>query len=146
MKIFAYGYRCTKADLEPLGAGERIYLDGDPERQARRQMMQELGPSCVVRVLYLRHLGGSPKADAIWRERIERKGARVEVHRPAEHPSRKAAHRPRSKFDPTPEQRAEIEDIWLDPTRSLADRLSAVRAVLGSQVSRQLLYYHIGKP
>lgn len=142
--IFAYGYRRTSAQMEPLGAGKRVYVDHDRKRRDRALMLSDLRRGDVVRVLYLRDLGGSPVADRIWRERIEAKGATVEIHRP-EKPSR-PAHRPRSVFDPTPEQAEKIRAVWLDETRSLADRCQAVADVYGRKVSRQVLYHHFGKP
>lgn len=113
-------------------------------RPERGQMLRDLRGGEIVRVRFLRDLGGSPKADKLWLARIEARGATVEEVRP-ETPAR-PAHRPPSVFDPTPEQRERIRAVWLDESRSLRERCDGVADILGRRVSRQVLYWHFGKP
>jgi len=141
--ILAYGYRRTTADLEPLGAAGRVYIDHDHKRRDRAAMLRDLRPGDVVRVLYLRDLGGSPVADRVWRERVESAGATVEECRPVK-PARPVG-RP-ATFDPTPDQDQLIRAVWLDETRSLADRCQGVVDIYGAKVPRFSLYRRYGKP
>jgi hypothetical protein len=141
--ILAYGYCRKTADLAPLGAGKRVYIDHDRKRRERAQMVADLRGGEVVRVLYLRDLGGSPVADRIWRERVEAKGATVEEVRPVKPAA--VIGRPR-KFDPTPEQDAALRAVWLDEGRSLADRCQGVIDIYGARVARFSLYRRYGKP
>ena len=106
-------------------------------------MIRDLHPGDVVRVLYVRDLGGSPVADRVWRERIKAKGATVEEVRPEKPVA--VMGRPR-KFDPSPEQEARVREAWLDEARSLADREQAVADIMGERVTRFALYKRIGKP
>lgn len=141
--ILAYGYRRRSSDLESLGAGKRVYIDHDRKRPERAQLLRDLRGGEVVRVLYLRDLGGAPKADEVWRQRIEARGATVEEMRPAKPVA--VMGRPR-KFDPTPEQEAAIRAVWLDEARSLADRCQGVIDIYGAKVPRAILYIRYGKP
>lgn len=126
-----------------MGAGKRVYIDHDPRRRERRAMIEDLRGDEIVRVLYIRDLGGSPVADKLWIARIEKLGCEVQECRP-EKPVR-PAHRPR-EFDPTPEQDKRIRAVWLDENRSLQDRCQAVTDILGGRVRRQRLYARYGKP
>lgn len=141
--IYAYGFKRRSADLEHLGAGKRVFIDHDGKRRERADMIATLRGDEIVRVLYLRDLGGSPVADKLWRERIESTGAIVEECRPEKSPG--VMGRPK-KFDPTPEQAEQIKAIWLDENRSLADRCQGVIDVWGRKVPRQILYQRFGKP
>lgn len=141
--ILAYGYRRSTADLDPLGAGKRVYIDHDHKRRDRAAMIAALRPGDVVRVLYLRDLGGSPVADRKYRALIEARGAAVEECRPSRPPA--VMGRPK-KFNPTPEQDAAIRAVWLDEARSLADRCQGVTDILGARVARFSLYRRYGKP
>jgi hypothetical protein len=141
--ILAYGYRRATADLAPLGAGKRVYIDHDHRRRDRAQMLDDLRDGDVVRVLYLRDLGGSPVADRVWLERVEASGATVEEVRPPKPVKRMG--RP-STLDPDAETAERLRVAWLDPARSLADRMQAVRDILGRDVTRQALYRRFGAP
>lgn len=141
--VIAYGYRRSTADLAPLGASA-VYIDHDRKRRDRADMLRNgVRRGDVVRVLYLRDLGGSPVADRVWRERIEALGATVEEHRPTAPP--KPMGRP-AKFNPTPEQDAACRAVWLDETRSLAERCQGVADIMGARVARFSLYRRYGKP
>ena len=142
--ILAYGFKRTSQELAGLGAQDKVYIDHDRKRRDRAKLIEDLRGGEIVRVLYLRDLGGSPVADRIWRQRIEAKGATVEEVRPERRQQRRGA--PSTKFAPTPEQRRAIRAAWLDESRSLADRCQAVVDIYGRKVSRHLLYYHFGKP
>ncbi len=135
--IIAYGYRRATDHLDHLGAGKHVYIDHDALRRLRTDMIKDLRPGDIVRVLYLRDLGGSPVADRKYVGLIESKGATVEECRP-EKPT-KPMGRPR-KFNPTPEQEDQIRAVWLDPARSLADKCQGVIDIYGSRVPRFTLY------
>lgn len=141
--ILAYGYRRTSADLAPLGAGKRVYIDHDRKRRERAQMLADLRGGEVVRVLYLRDLGGSPVADRKFKALVEARGATVEEARPVKAPA--VVGRP-AKFLPTPDQDAAIRAVWLDEARSLADRCQGVIDIYGAKVARFSLYRRYGKP
>lgn len=142
-KVIAYGYKRSAADLAPLGASA-TYIDHDKRRRERADMIANgIRRGDVVRVLYLRDLGGSPVADVAWRERIEALGATVEEHRPEKPPG--VMGRPR-EFDPPPDQDEAACAVWLDETRSLADRERAVRDITGLRPTRFTLYRRYGKP
>jgi hypothetical protein len=141
--IIAYGYRRATDHLEHLGAGKHVYIDHDALRRLRSDMIKDLRPGDVVRVLYLRDLGGSPVADRKYIALIESKGATVEECRPVKAP--KPMGRPAS-FTPTPEQDTAIKAVWLDPARSLADRCQAVTDIYGARVARFTLYRRYGSP
>jgi len=106
-------------------------------------MIADLRGGEVVRVIYLRDLGGSPVADRKFKGLIEARGATVEEVRPVKPPA--VMGRPRS-FDPTPEQDAAIREVWLDEARSLADRCQGVIDIYGAKVARFSLYRRYGKP
>lgn len=141
--ILAYGYKRQSQDMADLGAGKRVYIDHAPTRKERAAMIGDLRPGDVVRVLYLRDLGGSPVADRKYKAIIEARGATVEEHRPVKPPA--VMGRPR-QFNPTPEQDEAIRAVWLDEARSLADRCQGVMDVYGSKVARFSLYRRYGKP
>jgi hypothetical protein len=141
--ILAYGYRRRTADLADLGAGHRVYIDHDAKRRERAEMLAQLRRGDVVRVLYLRDLGGSPVADRKYKALIEARGATLEEARPAKSPG--AVGRP-ATFTPSPEQDAAIRAVWLDETRSLADRCQGVIDIYGRKVARFSLYRRYGKP
>lgn len=143
--ILAYGPRKAAADLATFGAGSRVYVEDDTKRRPERaQMFRDLRGGEVIRVRFLRDLGGSPVADKLWRARVEAQGATVEEMRPVQ-PAR-PAHRPPSVFDPTPAERERLRAVWLDEDKSLRARCDGVEAILGRRVSRQVLYWHFGKP
>lgn len=141
--ILAYGYRRSTADLEPLGASRRVYIDHDSKRLDRAELLRSVRPGDIVRVLYLRDLGGSPVADRKFKAMIEARGATVEECRPVKRPA--VMGRP-AKFKPTPEQDKTIRAAWLDETRSLADRCQAVADIYGAKVARFSLYRRYGAP
>lgn len=141
--ILAYGYKRKTVDLADLGAGRRVYIDHDHRRRDRAALIDDIRPGDVVRVLYLRDLGGSPVADKKYKALIEARGGTVEEMRPVAAP--KPLGRP-AKFLPTPEQDAAIRDVWLDEARSLADRCQGVIDIYGARVARFSLYRRYGKP
>lgn len=141
--ILAYGYKRSSDNLSPLGAGPRVYVDHDSKRRERGRLLGDLRPGDVVRVLYIRDLGGAPVPDRQWIERIEAAGGTVEEHRPVRAPRRMG--RP-LRIPDDPETLDRLRVVWLDPTRSLADRLQAVADILGYTVTRQALYHRLGSP
>lgn len=140
---FAYGYRRSAADLAGLGAGPRLYIDHDTRRAERRRMLADLRQGDTVRVLYIRDLGGAPVADRQWRDMIAAKGATLIETRPEKAP--KPMGRPKAIPDDEA-TRARLRAIWLDGTRTLAERMQGVADVLGGPISRQSLYRAFGKP
>ena len=50
------------------------------------------------------------------------------------------------KLNPDPATDARLRAVWLDPTRSLEDKLAGVRDILGHDVTRQTLYRRFGTP
>ena len=142
--IIAYGYRRSTSDLAPLGFSPgKVYIDHDHRRRDRAAMIKDLRPGDLVRVLYLRDLGGSPVADRKFLALVEARGAKVEECRPERAP--KPMGRP-AKFTPTPDQDARIRAAWLDETHCLADRCQAVADIYGARVARFSLYRRYGKP
>ena len=142
--VLAYRYRRTTADLEPLGAGGRVYIDHDRKRADRRSMLAAIRGGEIVRVLYLRDLGGSPPADRKFAQRIADLGATLEVHRP-ETPTR-PAHRPSTFRPKDAEQNQRMREAWLDPDDSQAGRLQRVIDLYRKPVTPQQLYRRYGKP
>lgn len=140
--ILAYGYCRTSSDLAQLGAS-RVYIDWDRKRRDRADLLNDLRPGDVVRVLFIRDLGGAPIPDLQWIARIEAKGARVEECRPEKRPAR-MGRPPKLSLDA--EADARLRAVWLDPGRSLADRMQAARDILGHDITRQALYRRFGTP
>jgi hypothetical protein len=141
--VFAYGYCRASSDLAHLGAGKRTYIDHDSKRLDRGRLLSDLRAGDVLRVLYLKDLSGAGAHNETWCRRIEAMGVTVEEHRPATPP--KPIGRPRAIPDDKA-TRGRLRTVWLDGTRTLADRLQAVSDILGGPVSRQSLYRAFGKP
>lgn len=140
MKI-AYGYRCTQEDLAGLGA-DKVYLDTNRKRPERDAMLAlGLRPGDVVLVRYLRHLGGSPVADRVWRDKIEAKGASVEVVPPKPGP----IGRPRDTGKLPPEHEPAARAIWLSDGAEVV-RLERIRELVGHAVGKGLLVGRFGVP
>lgn len=140
-RILGYGRNRSAADLEQLGA-DVVFSDHHNDA-ARNDLMCEIRPGDVVRVLYLTDLSGCGVHNARWRDGIEAMGATVEELRPVGMPAMMG--RP-SKLTTDAATESKLRAIWLDPARSLADRLDAAEAILGDRVSRQALYRRFGKP
>ncbi len=140
---FAYGYRRSSDDLAAFGAGKRVYIDHDTRRIERRRLLDDVRPSDTVCVLYIRDLGGAPVADRQWLERLSEKGVTVIETRPEKPPRPMGRPKAIPADDAT---RARLSAVWLDGTRSLADRMQSVADILGGPVSRQSLYRALGKP
>jgi len=78
MKI-GYGYQRKEADLEAAGA-EKVYVDGTRERRERADLVAYgLRDGDTLILLSMRDLGGAPKTDAMWKERIEAMGVAIKV-------------------------------------------------------------------
>lgn len=142
MEVLAYGYERSRDDLRPLGASPRkVYIDTPADRRAHRaELLRDVRPGDVVRVLYRTDLGG-PRWQQ-WRDKIEAKGATVEEHRPV-----KIARRGgRPKRHPDSEA---LRTAWLDDAASLDARIAACGAVLGvtlGRADRHWLYGRYGSP
>ena len=125
-EIIAYGYKRSRDDLRPLGA-DKVYIDRPRDRRANRdEMLRDVRPGDVVRVLYFSDLGGAVWKH--WRGWIEGKGAKVEEHRPQR--PRKRPGRPSRYPDPTA-----LRAAWLRPG-GLDARLAACAAVLEAETGK----------
>jgi hypothetical protein len=142
MKI-GYGYRRDEADLKAAGA-EKVYVDISRERQERADMVAYgLREGDTLLLLSMRDLGGAPKADAMWRERVEAMGVAIEVVAlPDDKPPAKIG-RPK-KYEPTPEQEAQIRKIWLCWHYTEAYKLRRAAEIYGHPVGRGVLFNRYG--
>lgn len=148
MKI-GYGYRRQEADLLAAGA-EKVYIDISPQRTERNDMFKyglrewdKKSPQDTLILLSLRDLGGSPKADAMMKERIEAMGVIIEVVTlpGGKEPGR--IGRPK-KYDPTPEQDAQIRKLWLCWHYTEAYKLRRAAEIYGAPVTRGVLFNRYG--
>lgn len=142
-EILAYCYGCKRDDLRPLGA-RKLYLDDASTRRVHRaDLINDIRPGDVVRVLRFTDLGG-PQWKR-WRDAIEAKGGTVEEHPPA----KRARGRPRH-WTLTDDQDAAVRRAWTDPGAAGLDaRLAAVSAIVGQTLTRAdrfRLYQRYGKP
>ncbi len=144
MKI-GYGYRRNAADLTALGA-EKVFIDVDRRRSQRDLMLSEgrCREDDEILVLYLRDLGGSPKADIVWREKVEALGATVTERRPVKKPGPGRTGRPK-KVNWTEEQTLGAKSRWLGPGTE-AVRLERVEDFIGYKVGKGLLSGRFGVP
>lgn len=140
--ITAYGYRCTAADLAYLEA-DQVMIDSKPERPSRDAMLrlQARGPGDEVRLMYLRHLGGSPVADRVWREKIEAKGVKVTVVPPMSAPT----GRPKDNGKLPPEHEDAARVVWLGQGVETV-RLAQIEDLVGHPVGKGLLVHRFGVP
>lgn len=142
-EILAYGWKRNPRQLEALGAS-RVYVDGDGLRGNRGDMIRDLRPGDVVRVLYMSDLGGAQWR--YWLAKIEAKGALVEAHEPEGKPL--PPGRPIKHYITAavlPQARA----AWCHETDSLDMRLAKVSAIIGRELTRadrHWLYQRFGKP
>lgn len=148
MKI-GYGYRRKEADLIAAGA-DKVYIDISPQRTERNDMLTHglrkwdgKSQKDTLVLLSLRDLGGSPKADAMMKERIEAMGIIIEVVPlpGGKEPGR--IGRPK-KYDPTPEQDAQIRKLWLCWHYTEAYKLRRAAEIYGSEVGRGVLFNRYG--
>lgn len=142
MKI-GYGYRRDEADLKSAGA-EKVYVDISRERQERADMVAYgLREGDTLLLLSMRDLGGAPKADAMWRERVEAMGVAIKVVAlPDDKPPAKIG-RPK-KYEPTPEQEEQIRKIWLCWHYTEAYKLRRAAEIYGHPVGRGVLFNRYG--
>ena len=141
--IRAYGYKRASSDMEALGAKHRIYIDYDSKRVERRHLIRDLREGDIVRVLYIRDLGGSPVADKKFARLIQEAGATLEEIRPEKRPG--VMGRP-VKIPKEGEARARARAAWLDPVETLEGRLQRCADILGGPISKQSLYRAFGTP
>lgn len=141
-EALAYAYDRTRDSLRHLGAN-RVYIDRPADRRSHRaDLLRDVRPGDVVRVLFFSDLGGAQWR--LWRDRLEAAGATVEEHRPT--PGKPG--RPR-KWATTPDQDAQLRAAWLAVGPSLDARLAMCGAVLGvtlTRVDRHRLYARYGSP
>jgi hypothetical protein len=142
MKI-GYGYRRSEADLTAAG-GERVFVDISRERQERADMVAYgLREGDTLILLSLRDLGGAPKADEAWKERIEAMGVEITVAPLPDNKPPTKIGRPR-KFDPTPEQAEQIRELWLCWHYTEAYKLRRASEIMGHEVGRGVLFNRYG--
>lgn len=142
MKI-GYGYRRTEKALRDAGA-ERVWIDLSKERTERADMVSAgLRAGDTLVLLSIRDLGGSAKADAMWKENIEAMGVTVEVCEPVDEQEARPVGRPK-KFDPTPEQDDQIRKLWLCWHYTEAYKVRRVAEIMGHEVKRGVLFHRYG--
>ena len=143
MKI-GYGYRRKEADLEAAGA-EKVFIDVTSERQERADMVAHGGvrEGDTLLLFSMRDLGGSPKADAMWRARIEALGVKIEVVEVKGAERIGKPGRPR-KFNPTPEQDEQCRKLWLCWHYTEKYKLRRIAEIVGHSVGRGLLFNRYG--
>lgn len=131
---YAYGYKVTAADLAYLGA-DRVIIDTDRKRKNRQDMIRlKLRKGDTLALMYLRHLGGSPVADRVWREKVEAKGVTVEIKTPPPKPK----GRPHDYKKLPREYEMAVRAIWQgDGTEAV--RLDTIREIVGHPVGKGLL-------
>ena len=142
MKI-GYAYRRTEAALRDAGA-EKVFIDISPQRTERNDLLAyglRTGDELVL--LSIRDLGGSAKADAAMKARIEAMGVTVTVvQMPDDKPAGKLG-RPKG-YDPTPEQDEQIRKVWLCWHYTEAYKLRRAAEIYGSPVGRGVLFNRYG--
>lgn len=125
-----------------MGA-ETIYLDTKRSRPERDAMLGALGlrQGDELLLLYERHLGGSPVADRVWREKVEALGVKITICPPPKGaPGRKPDH-----GSLPPEHEAEARARWLGDGTEMS-RLRAVERLVGHPVGKGLLAWRFGVP
>lgn len=140
--IVGYGFNRTKAQLVALGCSpHHIYIDTDKKRPHRKEMLERgIRKGDVVRVFYIRDLGGSPSADKKAVAQIEARDARVDECRPV---SGRAPGRP-AKLNVPDDRAAQCWDIWHDKLLTEGERLSKIGAILRQKVNRGAMMYRYG--
>jgi len=138
-----YGYQRKEADLEAAGA-EKVYVDVTRERRERADLVAYgLREGDTLILLSMRDLGGAPKADAMWQERIEDMGVAIKVVAlPDDKPPAKIG-RPK-KYDPTPEQDEQVRKLWLCWHYTEAYKLRRASEICGHPVGRGVLFNRYG--
>lgn len=140
MKL-AYGFKRREADFPDIDP-RNIFIDMSRERPLRDDLLLAARPGDEVVVLFLRDLGGSPKADPIWKAKVEATGATVTEIRP-ETPTGPIG-RPR-KWKPTPDEETAVRNIWLGGGSEIA-RLRRCAEKAGQELGKGLLVGRFGVP
>jgi len=144
MKIFAYSYRKDPVALRNAGATV-IFVDTSPDRTERANMMHRLGlrRGDTLLLYSLRDLGGSPAGDAKWRQMVEDRGVSIEIVKVENQPKKVG---PKAKYRPGVDGAKMDRAVWLDETRSERDRLKAISARNGHEVTRGMVIGRYGWP
>ena len=131
-----YGYKRREKTLRDAGA-ERVWIDTDISRSELAALVdpdrEELRQGYVLVVLDLLDLG--PRRAALVK-RLAARGVEVVVRGKAGkrlvtgHPGR-----PRSRFDPTPDQWADIEVIWADDKKKRPHKMAEISFIMGHPVA-----------
>lgn len=138
-----YGWKRTDKDLREAGA-ERVYVDTKKERPERTSFFEDFRKHDEIVLLHYNDLGGTKPATDRLIERLQAKhGHPVKVH--VSENSAQFTPRGHSKFVPQSAKKdAEMREIWLDPWRPEADKMSRIAAIHGRTVKRHSLYYRYG--
>ncbi len=136
-KRIGYGYKRHPADFEHAKC-ERVYFDHSGSGRVERGQLfvpGALRPGDVVVLLDARDLGA--KATSA----VEAAGASVEVSPLPGEPRRAGSP---LIFDPTPEQRAAIRALYLNPGYTLRYLLDRAEEIMGWLFSRNMLVRAFG--
>ncbi len=133
---FAYGYRVGSKAFDHLGLPpDRVVIDNDNRRERLAFLLKHTlrpGQGDIVHVVSAAQIPQGGQRDALEAVAI------IQVS-PAPKSS-KPAHRP-ATFTPTDY----IRGIWADYRNSTAWCVAEARKVTNSDVTRETLYYHLGK-
>lgn len=142
---YAFGLNRDPADLRAAGA-ETVWIDTDKFRHQREAMMRKgaLRPGDTLLLFYLRDLGGSPKADEVWREKVEARGVTIKLVAPPAAPPKKRG--PKKKYDPDLAAARRHHAIWTDGTKAEVERLALIASDNGAPVTRSTLNGRYGGP
>lgn len=141
MKI-GYGYRVNLSAFDNLGC-DKVFIDTEKHRPFRDQIIEARGVrgGDTLALLFLRHLGGSPVADRVWREKVEALGVKIEIHPP----QAGDVGRPKDNGKLPPDKEAGARLLWLGGGTELT-RLSRVAEHVGHAVGKGLLVGRFGTP
>lgn len=142
---YAFGLNRDPADLRAAGA-ETVWIDTDKFRHQREAMMANgaLRPGDTLLLFYLRDLGGAPRADEIWRKRVEARGVTIRlIGAPDAVPKKRG---PKPKYAPDLSRARQDHAIWTDGTKSETERLALISAANGYEVKRGVLHSRYGGP
>ncbi len=136
-KRIGYGYKRHEADFEHTKC-ESVYLDHPGSGRVERGQLFVAGslrPGDVVVLLDARDLGARAT------EAVEAAGASIEISPLPGEPRRVG---PPLIFNPTPEQKAAIGVLYLNPGYTLRYVLDRAEEIMGWRVSRNMLVRAFG--
>jgi len=133
---FAYGYKVGSKAFDHLGLPpDRIIIDSDSRRERLAFLLKHRlrpGHEDIVHVIREAHIPQSKQREAL--------EATATIQLSPAPKTAKPAHRP-AQFVPTDY----IRGIWADYRNSTAWCVAEARKVTNSDVTRETLYYHLGK-